>query len=81
LWEAAMKLESSRKADELNSRNMENIQKLINEFESPNTSQTRRLQLKEVFREIIAHVDKVQQQDSLFFRMAKKVSDNGKKGE
>ncbi len=76
-----MKLESSRKADELNSRNMENIQKLINEFESPNTSQTRRLQLKEVFREIIAHVDKVQQQDSLFFRMAKKVSDNGKKGE
>ena len=76
-----MKLESSRKADELNSRNMENIQKLINEFESPNTTQTRRLQLKEVFREIIAHVDKVQQQDSLFFRMAKKVSDNGKKGE
>ena len=76
-----MKLESSKKADELNSKNMENIQKLINEFESPNTSQTRRLQLKEVFREIIAHVDKVQQQDSLFFRMAKKVSDNGKKGE
>ena len=74
-----MKLESTRKAEELNERNMANIHKLLNEFESPNTTQTRRIQLKAQFKKIIEHADKIQQQDSIFFRMAKKVSDNGQK--
>jgi len=76
-----MKLKSSKEADTLHQKNMNIIRKLINEFESPNTSQTRRLQLKKTFQQIIDHADKVQQQDSLFFRMAKKVNDNGHKGE
>ena len=76
-----MKLKSSKEADTLHQKNMNIIRKLINEFEGPNTSQTRRIQLKKKFKEIIAHADKVQQQDSLFFRMAKKVSNNGQKGE
>jgi|TARA_Y100000310_G_C20627612_1_gene786824 hypothetical protein len=76
-----MKLKSSKEADTLHQKNMNIIRKLINEFESPNTSQTRRLQLKKTFQQIIDHADKVQQQDSLFFRMAKKVNDNGQKGE
>ena len=72
-----MKLKSSKEAEEINRKNMENIHKLIKEFENPNTSQTRRIQLKKKFKEIIDHADKVQSQDSLFFRMAKKVNDNG----
>jgi len=76
-----MKLESTRRAEELHAKNVAAISKMINEYESPNTSQTRRIQLRQKFKEIIAHTDKVQQQDSLFFRMAKKVSDNGHKGE
>jgi len=76
-----MKLESTKKAEELHQKNVAAISKMIKEYESPDTSQTRRLQLRKTFKEIIAHTDKVQQQDSLFFRMAKKVSGNGKKGE
>ena len=74
-----MKLRSSKEADLIHKKNMDIIRKLINEFESPNTSQVRRMQLKEKFKEIIDHADKVQSQDSLFFRMAKKVSNNGHK--
>ena len=76
-----MKLESTKKAEELHQKNVAAISKMIKEYESPNTSQTRRIQLRKTFKEIIAHTDKVQQQDSLFFRMAKKVHDNGHKGE
>ena len=72
-----MKLESTRKAEELDERNMANIHKLLNEFESPNTTKTRRIQLKARFKLIIEHADKIQQQDSIFFRMAEKVGDNG----
>ena len=72
-----MKLESSKQAEEHHQKNVAAIARMIKEYESPNTSQTRRIQLRQKFKEIIAHTDKVQQQDSLFFRMAKKVSDNG----
>ena len=76
-----MKLESSRKADEMHRKNLHRIRELISEFEDPRTSQERRGKIKETFQQIIDHADKVQKQDSLFFRMAKKVNDNGHKGE
>ena len=76
-----MKLESSKRADEMHQKNINRIRELISEFENSQTSQERRKEIKATFQQIIDHADKVQKQDSLFFRMAKKVSDNGHKGE
>ena len=74
-----MKLESSKKADEMHRKNLHRIRELISEFEDSQTSQERRKEIKETFQQIIDHADKVQRQDSLFFRMAKKVNSNGHK--
>ena len=74
-----MKLESSKRADEMHRKNLHRIRELILEFEDSQTSQERRKEIKVTFQQIIDHADKVQRQDSLFFRMAKKVSDNGHK--
>ena len=74
-----MKLESSKRADEMHQKNINRIRELISEFENSQTSQERRKEIKETFQQIIDHADKVQRQDSLFFRMAKKVNDNGHK--
>lgn len=77
----AMKLKSTREAEELNQKNLSRIRSLIARFEDPECSSEERARIKETFQKIIDHADKVQQQDSLFFRMAKKVSGNGHKGE
>jgi len=76
-----MKLESSRKAEEMHEKNLSQIRSLIARFEDPECPAEERAKIKETFQNIIHHADKIQQQDSLFFRMAKKVSGNGKKGE
>jgi hypothetical protein len=77
----AMKLKSTREAEELNQKNLSRIRSLIARFEDPECPAEERARIKETFQKIIDHADKVQKQDSLFFRMAKKVSGNGHKGE
>ena len=76
-----MKLKSTRKAEEMHEKNLSRIRSLIARFEDPECPAEERTKIKSTFQQIIDHADKVQQQDSLFFRMAKKVSDNGHKGE
>ena len=81
-----MKLKSTREAEKMHQKNLSQIRNLIARFEDPECPAEERDKIKETFQNIIDHADKItmyniQRQDSLFFRMAKKVNDNGHKGE
>ncbi len=73
-----MRLRASKDAEAVHSKNMKEIQRLIKRFEDPNISPDEKEKLKKKFQQIIDHADKIQQQDSMFFRLAKKINENGR---
>ncbi len=66
-----MKQSTRKKADEIHANNQEQIRRLIEKFKDPNTPDEEKDRIKEKFKKIIAHADKIEseQSDSMFLKI------------
>tara|TARA_R100000963_G_C4603373_1_gene76302 strand:- start:471 stop:698 length:228 start_codon:yes stop_codon:yes gene_type:complete len=72
-----MRLQSSKAAEVRHRKNIQQLQRLIQKFSDPNTTNEEREEIKKTFQQVIDFVDKSEPTDSMFLKLVNKINKNG----